>query len=304
MNILNQKFPCNTSWKSHFFSALGFGLFITVFLLIFKPFHLDTLPTKRLLFLCGMYGLVTFACIFIVALIGPTLFPTFFKEETWTTGKQILIIAIIVMLIGLSNYLLAHSLTGSDQSFRNFLWYQGITLLIGLLPITIFTLLKWNRLLRKFEEQAAALEKRLQEKLEPEKKPEAPNLPDEKKNDLTVIELNGDYHGERIVLPPEDLYFIVAANNYIKVYFIKKEKVSYSILRMTMKKAEEVLQPWPGFFRCHRAYIVNLDKVQHVEGNAQGYRLRLNGVEEAIPVSRNLNSEFSDKLFALRNSVG
>jgi DNA-binding LytR/AlgR family response regulator len=72
---------------------------------------------------------------------------------------------------------------------------------------------------------------------------------------------------------------------------------------MTMKKAEEALEAWPGFFRCHRAYIVNLDKVQHVEGNAQGYRLRFPDVEEPVPVSRNLNSEFSDKLLAIRNNA-
>ncbi|MDP4262474.1 MAG: LytTR family DNA-binding domain-containing protein [Bacteroidota bacterium] len=120
---------------------------------------------------------------------------------------------------------------------------------------------------------------------------------------MTVIELTGDYQGEKIVLPPDELYFITAANNYVKVHFIKNDKISYSIIRMTMKRVEEALQSWPDFFRCHRAYIVNLDKVQHVEGNAQGYRVRLAGVEEPIPVSRNLNSEFSDKLLALRNTI-
>ena len=157
------------------------------------------------------------------------------------------------------------------------------------------------------------LEKKLKEKLEADKKQEPVDLQPEKKTEFPSIELTGDYQGEKIVLHPDDLYFITAANNYIKVYFIKdagkngngtQGKPSYSIIRMTMKKAEEALEIWPCFFRCHRAYIINLDKVEHVEGNAQGYKVRLINTEESIPVSRNLNNEFSDKLLAIRNNAG
>jgi DNA-binding LytR/AlgR family response regulator len=59
---------------------------------------------------------------------------------------------------------------------------------------------------------------------------------------------------------------------------------------------EEALAPYPQFFRCHRAYIVNLAAVEHVSGNAQGYKLHLKDVAELIPVSRNLNSVLSSKL--------
>jgi len=197
------------------------------------------------------------------------------------------------------------------------LWFQGITLAIALLPVSIYTLWKQNSLLKKFEQQAVALEKKLKEKLEADKIQEPVVLHPEKKTEFPGIELTGDYHGEKITVQPQDLYFIAAANNYIKVYFTKdgrlpgkngnetgQLKPSYSIIRMTMRKAEEALETWPGFFRCHRAYIINLDKVEHVEGNAQGYKVRLANTEESIPVSRNLNNEFSDKLLAIRNNTG
>jgi DNA-binding LytR/AlgR family response regulator len=51
-----------------------------------------------------------------------------------------------------------------------------------------------------------------------------------------------------------------------------------------------------------RTYIVNSDNLQHVEANAQGCKIRLADVKEVIPVSRNLNREFSDKLLAMRGS--
>ena len=57
------------------------------------------------------------------------------------------------------------------------------------------------------------------------------------------------------------------------------------------------------FFRCHRAYIINLDKVEQVEGNAQGYKLKVRGTEERVPVSRSLNKEFSDRLLSVRGTM-
>lgn len=303
MNIFQQKYPCNVTWQGRFRTALFFGVFIVVFLLVFKPFGLDTLPGDKMIFVCSAYSFAVFVCILAVGLILPVIFPSFFDEEKWTTGKQIIIITGTLILIGVVNYLIAPLLIGPGLSFRRFLWYEGITVSIGILPITIYTLLEQNSLLKKFQKQASELEKKLQEKLNPDKKEEQPSPPDEKKNELTVIELKGDYQGEKLVLLPEELYFISAANNYVKVYYFKNNKVTYSILRTTMKKVEEVLQLWPGFFRCHRAYIINLDKVQHVEGNAQGYRVRMQGIDEAIPVSRNLNNEFSDRLLAHRNNT-
>jgi hypothetical protein len=303
LNIFKQSFPYNGSWKYQLKTALGFGAFILVFLLVFKPFGLINFPVNQLILVCTTYGFITFGCIFSTLIILPLFFPSFFREDNWTTGKQILHITGVVILVGLVNYLVSPLLVDSGYSLRDLLWFQGITLAVALLPVIFFTLLTQNSLLKKFEQQAAELEKKLQEKLNPGKKEELPSSLPGKKNEVSVIELTGDYHGEKIVLPPEELYFIVAANNYVKVFFIKKEKISYSVIRMTMKKVEEALVAWPGFFRCHRAYIVNLDKVQHVEGNAQGYRIRLAGVEEPIPVSRNLNSEFSDKLLALRSNA-
>ncbi len=38
--------------------------------------------------------------------------------------------------------------------------------------------------------------------------------------------------------------------------------------------------------RCHRSYIVNLDKVRNLKDNAQGYKLILSEMDFDIPVSR------------------
>ena len=118
---------------------------------------------------------------------------------------------------------------------------------------------------------------------------------------MKKIILSGDYQNEKIELFPEDLFLISSASNYIKVFHLRKNVLVHSIIRSTLKKAEETLSEYPNFFKCHRAFIVNLDKVVHVEGNAQGYKIKIDGHDELIPVSRNLNSEFSDKLLAFKH---
>ncbi|HYC29313.1 MAG TPA: LytTR family DNA-binding domain-containing protein, partial [Chitinophagaceae bacterium] len=172
----------------------------------------------------------------------------------------------------------------------NAIWFQGITLAIAVLPISIYALLRQNQLLHKFSGQAQEIEKKLSEKKSAVIEPQLSNK----------IILPGDYQNEKVEVYVDDLHLVTSASNYIKVFHLQKEHLVYSIIRSTLKKAEDILLEHPNFFKCHRAYIINLDKVQHVEGNAQGYKLRITGYDELVPVSRNLNAEFSDKLLAFR----
>jgi len=280
------------------FTAAGFGAFVILFLFFFQPFGIDKVNNGHINFIISIYGLITFGCIFITSIGFPLLWPRFFRESTWTTGKQIADTTVVLVLVGFVNYIISPVLVNSSFTWHSFVWFQGITLAIGILPITIHTLYKQNTLLHKFAQQAAALENKLKEKQTSGES--APVMQHITGADPGSITLTGDYHKEQIFVSSNQLYFISSADNYVKVFIEQSGKVSYSILRMTMKKAEESLESHSCFFRCHRAYIINLDKIVHVQGNAQGYKVQITGVEELIPVSRNLNNEFSDRLLATR----
>lgn len=292
MKILQQKFPFNGELGHRAKVSAGYGAFIMAFLFVFEPFGMGGLPSHKILSVAAIYGFITFACILVCSVGFARLFPHYFKEENWTTGRHILVTMLTVLVVGIVNYSLSPLFLQTSYSIYNMLWFQGMTVTLALLPVTIYILLAQNRLLKKFEQQAAQLELKLQEKL-------GNALPEQEATNIQ-FELTGDNQQEQLTLSLDEFYYIQAANNYIKIYFRKKDSIVYTIVRMTMKRAEETLHPWHGLFRCHRAYIVNLDKVQHVEGNAQGYKLILQGAEEAVPVSRSLNSELSDRLLAVR----
>jgi hypothetical protein len=296
LRSLKQPFPYNPSIRSKLGMAAFFGAFIFIFLMIFKPFDLDYYPVQRLLLIALSYGSITFVCVFLATTIFPICLPSSFNELSWTTGRQIIFTAGVIFFVGLVNYLVSPLLVHTTLELKSLIWFQGITLAIGLLPVSIFILMRQNLLLKKFSGQAEVIEKKLQERHDVNNG----TLPEPEKKSVSKLLFVGDYQNERLELFPDDLYVITSASNYIKLFHLQKEQLVYSMIRSTLKKAEEIVLSEPNFFKCHRAYIINLDKVVHVEGNAQGYKVRMEGYDELIPVSRNLNTEFSDKLLAFR----
>ncbi|MFN2440768.1 MAG: LytR/AlgR family response regulator transcription factor [Chitinophagaceae bacterium] len=293
---LKQPFPYESSLNRKLGMAAFFGLFIFIFLIVFRPFQLDALPWQRLLLIAFVYGSITFICVFGCTTLLPIIFTNYFNEKSWTAGKQIFFIIAVIFVVGLANFSVSPFFVDTQWDFSNAIWFQGITLAIGLIPVSIFILSQQNRLLKKFSGEAEVIEIRLKEKQDLRVDAEVLGLQTLPKKIIFV----GDYQNEKLEIYPDDLYLITSASNYIKIFHLQKDKLIYSIIRSTMKNAEETVQAYPSFFKCHRAFIINLNKVSHVEGNAQGYKIKIDGYDELIPVSRNLNREFSDRLLAFQ----
>jgi len=85
-----------------------------------------------------------------------------------------------------------------------------------------------------------------------------------------------------------DFLYAEAEGNYVRVVFAAAGDGNpvRKLLRITMKQAEETVARCPLIIRCHRAFLVNVQKVVEVYGNSQGCRLRLGGCREEVPVSR------------------
>jgi hypothetical protein len=222
------------------------------------------------------------------AYLLPNIFPSFFKEEHWTTGKEALCMLWYILVIAVYNLVLTHFLYRdvplSLATMLNFLW---ITLVIGVFPVTLVILFKQQALLRKYSSGALVLEEQLHQ--EPEKEMKEQQQP-------VLVQFTGDNQNERLTVPLQDIRFISSADNYIKVHFLREGNLTVYVLRSTLKKAETNIQEHSQLFRCHRTYIVNLAAVAKVSGNAQGYKLHIKDTDELIPVSRSLNNELTDHI--------
>ena len=79
---------------------------------------------------------------------------------------------------------------------------------------------------------------------------------------------------------------IKSADNYIEILYKDNEKLQLRLIRNTLKNIEAQLKKYSEFIRCHRTYIINKKFVLDFTRGYTGYRLRLTGYNEQIPVSR------------------
>lgn len=71
-----------------------------------------------------------------------------------------------------------------------------------------------------------------------------------------------DEKGElKLSVKPEKLYYLEAADNYVKIHYLSGGKIEKLMIRNTLKNIEWRFRD-KGLVRCHRSFIVNLNKVQ------------------------------------------
>ena len=91
----------------------------------------------------------------------------------------------------------------------------------------------------------------------------------------------------------DELLYIKSADNYVAVYFFKDDKVRKELVRTTLKRLETELDEYP-IRRCHRSYMVNINKISVSMKSNQGLSLALkNYSDEVIPVSKNYKAFFT-----------
>jgi len=97
-----------------------------------------------------------------------------------------------------------------------------------------------------------------------------------------------DEKGElRISIMLENLLYVDSADNYATIHYLNKSKLSHFLIRNSLKWMEENLTTDSPLVRCHRSYIVNLDKVKVLRKTKDGIYLELDAMNTPdIPVSK------------------
>jgi hypothetical protein len=314
---LNKPYPLEERKTAQIKLAFVFGLVVFMLLYFVKPFGFD--GTQKQLLINSVYaGLLTTVAICFDFLMLFPLFPQFFKEEKWTIGREIIFTLIIITTIASFNVLAGKFIWGLSLSFLTWLKMILFTGIVGIAPATISILLNQARLLKKYRKEVATINEHLphkdeksvqfiaEENNEPIKKSvcineQKPVLTEENTIDLLpqLITFAAENEKENIAIHPDKFLAATSADNYVKIYYKENDKVKTTIIRSTLKKAEENTSNFSNIFRCHRTALVNLTQVEKVNGTAQGYKLKLTTMVEEIPVSRNLNKELKGRLGSL-----
>jgi len=268
LKILNKPYPFNDDLKFNtlviFFITVG----IFVFLYLFQPFNIGMLPARQKYIMITGFSVITFLALTLHLMLIPSFFPKYFSTSRWTIKKEIFWNLWILFTV-LTGYFLF-------TRFMNLMKF-GFDMVIKLLftaviPISALIIINYNKMIRSHLKLADEMNKKLKEN----------KLIEEK-----VVYFNSDYQKDSLAIKINSILYIQSANNYIEVFWKEGGNIKSQMIRMSLLSAEEICKEHKFILRCHRSFLVNVNHIEKVEGNSQGYKLYIDHVDLPIPVSKN-----------------
>ncbi|NJB82200.1 LytR/AlgR family response regulator transcription factor [Wenyingzhuangia aestuarii] len=253
--------------------VLGVGIFTYLFLLIFQPYGIDNVIAANPFLIVGYAFLVSFS-LFISYFILPKYFPYYFSVRSWTIQKEASFLLVSFLIISTLNYFYHINFVAVYLPKFSFFRFLVSVLSIGIFPVFFIIFMVERYLYKKHNAPPTDIIQKIRK---------------EKKEVVTIPSDN--IKVEPLTLEIDDILFAQSNNNYTTIVFIEDNKVRQELIRITLKKVNEILEKYPQFVRCHRSFLVNKNEILEVEGNARSLQVSLKYVKDVIPVSRSFPKE-------------
>jgi hypothetical protein len=262
MSFLNRKYPFPQS--SHWLRDCAIYCTI-VFLILYllQPFGFNMYQGNKLL-TSLLFGAVTFGCCLV---FGYVEHPLHQRVSTWRIWHQALAILMMILFIGICNFLVCSVVFGFPITFRIFLAFLYQTLIIGVIVTICSISLSYYRHLRN------QLETLL-------------NKTTEQQTGIVITIRDTNVRGNDLQLPINDLLYIEAQKNNVAVSYMNGDKITTTELHTTLAAVLDDLHDYENIFQCHRSFVVNLNNITSAQGNSNGYQLKLGKCTTVVPVSR------------------
>ena len=275
---------------------------------IFKPFGLGAWQWKACIHLVALWLLG-----FLVCLVSEAMVEYLFRmPHTNERGVEYIIrrnlrfqvvntLLVSLMVCLYRHFMLSSRIEGNRLSWANFLDTLGIVAFSSF-AIGIYWRFKFrSRYLkseleetRQFNEQLQKLHQMAEQRVknvETSLAADAAVVSDEAQQSSAPsqpadeITLSGST-SESVTLCIQNLLYVEAVGNYVKVFQWHDGRQQVDMLRTTSKQVEETLAAYPMIVRCHRAFIVNLCQVDEIISKGGAMQLVIKHCNDALPVSR------------------
>jgi len=280
--FLRQPFPFETSIIPVLLVSATVGLFVSLFLSIFKPFGVGAYILEGRAWIIGGYGFVTFLVLAINRIAGPAVLPGLFNEARWTVFKDLGLQFWNILSIGAANMLFASAIGAEKIRLLAVPVYLLQALAVGFFPLCLGIISAQMVLFRKSAESTRRMNESLAA-LEGRKSRSDPGP--------ETVTLSAEGAREKVDIRLSDLLLVKSIDNYVEIYIADKGLIQRHILRSSLKRIAQDLKDQPFIFKCHRAFLVNIRNIHRVAGNSQGYKLIFEGIEFEVPVSRNTSKD-------------
>ncbi|MGC9353217.1 MAG: LytTR family transcriptional regulator DNA-binding domain-containing protein [Mariniphaga sp.] len=275
--LIFEKFPQNFIIKHPLYGAMLVAGFTLVFALLYKPLGSHASRFLGYEATMAVYALISGASLFgwINLLVR---FSFFSKKAKWTFAKELLAIVILLFALGVVIYFAAFILEepANRWNFPTFFDSVKNAFLIGIIPFLFFTALNYLYWISPEEKYGTSSDSNNTAAVE------------------ELVQISSQLKKESLSFYPSEFIYAESDSNYINFYLISDDKLRKKVIRNSITDVEQQLAHIPYLVRTHRAFIVNLKKIKSKKGNSLGYRLRLQGTDAEIPVSRNNTQNFSE----------
>ncbi len=266
IQFINQPFPEEDNSKKYYLKLTIISLFVSLFILLFKPFGLHRLGNLIWTYSI-IFGLITLLSSIVYDLVIKRIFKVEYTGPSFTLWKWLLTTLGLILFISISNYVfVSTTINDSGLSLWNMIY---ATFIIGIFPIAFIGSLTVVAQSSKHQKIANDFKRKY-----------SPHENDDRKKELIHY------------IPIENILFIEAKQNYVDINYIDNNELKIETIRSTLTAIEKLSNK--GLTRCHRSFLVNLDKILSIKGNAQGLKLTLNYGDLIVPVSRKYISIFKN----------
>ncbi len=281
IDYLSKPFPMIEMPEIRWKMSIYFGFFVFLFLYIFRPFGIDGEGLDVFAVSAG-YGLVTLVIMLINHYFFPILIPNYFNPDKWTIFRALIINFWFLFSISVGNYFYDFLLIPDQSHSYNLLDYFGITVAVGIFPSIILTLYMERKYAKEHNDMATDLNLVIEHR-----------KTYKKTKDLLF---EGSGMDESLKLKPKDLISVKSDGNYCDFVFLENQNTVTKTIRIPIKKVEEITQNEGKIMRVHRSYIINIDHISHISGNARNLTIHLTNNDIEIPVSRSYEREVTNAI--------
>ena len=276
---LKTPYPRNFLLRNPLAGAGVLFAFILGFVLLYRPLNASESRWFGYELTMLVYSLSIALCAWFTITMLRRI-PFFSGEKVWTLGKELLSIYLVLQFMGIALFLMAFVMetpTGiSRWNLATFLDSCKYAFLIGILPFAFFSALNaryWHGLTGTGKKGVEMVD---------------PGFP---------VEVRSTLKKESLRFMSGEFLFAMADGNYAVFHLYRDGQLKKIPIRNSISNLATQFQDIPGFFRCHRAFIVNTAKVISRKGNALGYQLGIQHTDIRVPVSRQ-NVKSFDKLYS------
>jgi len=273
---LNKPFPFIEKKNHRILASILFSGFIYVFLLIFQPFGISDIEYYKPIFIAGFSGITLIVLLFSFFIL-PAIFKNLFDFDKWTIKRNATFIIIQFLIITVFNWVYNSTIGKGITEQHSLFYFVFITVSVGIIPTFFLIYFIEKNLLLKNQYIATKFTKNIQHRT---------NISENSK--IKLLSQNND---ETILIELNQLICIKSEGNYLKVFFLKENIIKSKLIRNSISKIEEQLIIFEKVKRCHRSYIVNLEKLEKMTGNARNLNLHIPNLDFTIPVSRSFPKE-------------